>query len=146
MGWLDDLATQVVGLDTAPLIYFIEANPTYLPTVKPFFTALDGGEFTAVTSVITLLEVLVHPLRQQRSNMAQQYQQILLHAKGLTTKDITVNIAKQAAQLRATYNIGTPDAIQIATALQAGANFFLTNDKDLKKVTDLTILVLGDLM
>lgn len=60
MGWIDTLQGTVVGLDSAPLIYFIEEHPTYLPLMDAFFEALDRGEFQVVTSVITLLEVLVH--------------------------------------------------------------------------------------
>lgn len=30
MEWLVQLQGQIVGLDTAPLIYFIEENPNYL--------------------------------------------------------------------------------------------------------------------
>jgi hypothetical protein len=30
MEWIADLLGQVVGLDTAPLIYFIEEHPTYI--------------------------------------------------------------------------------------------------------------------
>ncbi len=64
MEWVRRLKGNVVGLDTAILIYFMEQNPSYLATVRPFFEALDGREFTAVTSMITLLEVLIRPLRE----------------------------------------------------------------------------------
>jgi len=30
MEWITQLQGQVVGLDSAPLIYFIEENPTYM--------------------------------------------------------------------------------------------------------------------
>jgi predicted nucleic acid-binding protein len=30
MGWVDALRGNVIGLDTTPLIYFTEENPTYL--------------------------------------------------------------------------------------------------------------------
>gem|GEM_PF-4978038 len=53
MGWVDELRGTKVGIDTSPLIYFIEQHVTYLPLVRPFFVALDQGEFQAVTSVIT---------------------------------------------------------------------------------------------
>ena len=61
MGWLDALQGQVVGVDTAPLISFIERHPLYRPKVRPFFQTLADGEFQMVTPTITLLEVLVHP-------------------------------------------------------------------------------------
>jgi hypothetical protein len=30
MEWLNELQDKIIGLDTAPLIYFIEENPSYL--------------------------------------------------------------------------------------------------------------------
>jgi hypothetical protein len=62
MEWLAQLQGQVVGLDTAPLIYFIEENPTYLQLTDAFFEAMFRGEFKVVTSVVALTEVLVYPL------------------------------------------------------------------------------------
>jgi hypothetical protein len=70
MEWLDAFRGTVVALDTAPLIYLIEENPIYLPIVRPFFERLDLGEFRVVTSVVTLAEVLVHPMRQGDHELA----------------------------------------------------------------------------
>lgn len=78
MEWLSRLQGQVVGLDTAPLIYFVEENPTYLPVVEPFFSAFDQGNFQIITSTVTLLEVLVQPLRLRNTSLANQYRDILL--------------------------------------------------------------------
>jgi hypothetical protein len=52
MEWLAQLQGQVVGLDSAPLIYFIEENPTYLEMTDAFFEAMVRGEFRVVTSVV----------------------------------------------------------------------------------------------
>jgi predicted nucleic acid-binding protein len=40
----------------------------------------------------------------------------------------------------------TPDALQIAVACQAGCEAFLTNDRALRRVTDINVLVLADLV
>jgi hypothetical protein len=77
MEWLKAFRGHVVGLDTAPLIYFIEENPAYMPLVRPFFEAADRG-FQIVTSILTLTEVLVHPLRRVDPRLADQYRRILL--------------------------------------------------------------------
>jgi predicted nucleic acid-binding protein len=58
---------------------------------------------------------------------------------------VDTTIAERAADLRARWRIRTPDALQIATALDAGCQAFLTNDHALRRVTDLQILVLDDL-
>lgn len=131
MEWLTQLQGQVVGLDSAPLIYFIEQNPLYIDMVRSFFRAADRGEFQIVTSVVTLAEVLVYPLRQGNAELAQQYREILFNEEVLTTVDVSVAIAETAGQLRASYNLRTPDAIQMATAIASSASFFLTNDSRL---------------
>lgn len=63
MEWISKLRGMIVGLDTAPLIYFIERHPVYLSFVRPFFQAMEIGEFEVVTSTLTLTEVLVHPYK-----------------------------------------------------------------------------------
>lgn len=142
MGWLDELQGHHIGLDTAPLIYYIEEHPAYLPFVEPFFNAIDKGELTVVTSTITLLETLVYPLKQGRTDLVNQYEQILLNINGLQIIDLSPPIAKLAAQMRATYNLRTPDAIQLATAVNQGATYFFTNDRSLQKIKELTVFVL----
>jgi predicted nucleic acid-binding protein len=139
--WLSDLRGKTVGLDTAPLIYFIEENPTYLEVAKLFFEAMDRGDFTVVTSTVTLLEVLVHPLRSNNAELAEEYRDILLNSK-LMTVGVSSTIAEQAARLRAAHNIRTPDAIQISAALNAGATHFFTNDIKLPDIADIRILSL----
>lgn len=52
-----------VALDASPIIYFFEDNPRYQPVVDPLFEALDRGEFDAVTSMVSVVEVLTQPLR-----------------------------------------------------------------------------------
>jgi predicted nucleic acid-binding protein len=145
MEWLKALRGTVVGLDTAPLIYFIEENPPYLPLVRPFFEAADRGEFQLLTSMLTLTEVLVHPLRRGDHRLADQYRQILLHARHITTLPISGAIAEQAAELRGKHGLRTPDAIQLATAIDAGAFSFLTNDSRLPSLVNIRMLVLNQL-
>jgi predicted nucleic acid-binding protein len=146
MEWLKRLQGRVIGLDTAPLIYFIERNEAYLTLVRSFFQAIDRGDFRAITSTLTLTEVLVHPLRSNNLELAEQYRDIILDSENLQTIPISVEIAEIAAGLRATSNIRTPDALQIATALQGGASFFLTNDIRLSAVPDLEVIVLDTIL
>ena len=42
MGWLDDLYGKMIGLDTAPIIYFVEES-SYFDIVQSFFEALTKG-------------------------------------------------------------------------------------------------------
>ena len=47
--------------------------------------------------------------------------------------------------MRARYNLRTPDALHVATAVPAGCDAMLTNDAQLKRVQELSILVLDEL-
>jgi predicted nucleic acid-binding protein len=134
MEWLKTLYGTVVGLDTAPLIYFIEKHPKYTPLVHPFFEAVERGDIQVVTSTLTLTEVLVHPLRQGDHKLVGQYSRILLNARNFTTLPVSPSIAAEAARIRAAYGARTPDAIQLATALNGGATAFLTNDVGLGSI------------
>lgn len=145
MGWVDDLAGTVVALDTAPLVYYVEEHPQYLPIVEPLFNALDDGMLRAVASTIALLEVLVVPLRNGDAETAQAYRDILLNSDAMTLMPVSPEVAERAAQLRARYTVRTPDALHLATALHAGATHFITNDTRLPALTNLQVITLDSL-
>jgi predicted nucleic acid-binding protein len=145
MGWVDSLRGNVIGLDTTPLIYFTEENPTYIEVIDPFFKAVGSGELMVITSVVTLLEVLVRPIRDGNLKLAQRYRDFLLNSHSVTTHFLSQEIAEEAARLRAFNNIRTPDSIQMATAIKAGAAFFLTNDIRLPSLPELKVLALDTL-
>jgi len=144
LGLVDEIRGQKICIDTAPVIYFIEENPKYRNVIRPVFVEIDSGNIEAITSTITLLEVLVHPLRVGNETLAGKYRDILLFSEGLTTFEILHEISEIASRLRAKYSIRTPDAIQIAAGIRHGASKFLTNDPNLKKVSDIEVLVLDD--
>ena len=145
MEWIDALRGATVGLDTGPLIYYIEEHPAHLARIRPFFEAAERGEFRVVTSFVTLIEVLVHPLREGRPELAEEYRVILLQSPALTAIPLDEGIAEEAAGLRARHNLRTPDAIQLATAIRSGASWFLTNDAELANVSEISVLVLKQL-
>jgi predicted nucleic acid-binding protein len=56
-----------------------------------------------------------------------------------------VTIAVKAAELRAKYNLRAPDALQLATAIENRANYFLTNDTRLRSVKEIQSVTLAEL-
>ena len=146
MGWVDTLRGSTVGLDTGPLIYYIEEHATFLERVAPFFEAAERGEFRVVTSMVTLTEVLIHPFRESRLELAREYREILLRSASLTTVPLNEVVAEEAAALRARHNLRTPDAIQLATAIHSGSSHFLTSDASLPTIPGLAMLVVKDLV
>jgi predicted nucleic acid-binding protein len=146
MEWIERLKGRIVGLDTAPLIYFIERHPKYLPLVRSFFEAMQKSEVRVVTSTLTLTEVLIHHYRLGDRALAGEYSDILLNAPNLTMLSVSPEIADHAARLHAAHGMKTPDSIQLATALAVNATAFLTNDTAIGTIHGLEILVLDRLL
>lgn len=144
MGLIDELKGQRVCVDTSPIIYFIEKHPKYLDLLHSFFVEVDAGNIEVITFTVTLLEVLVLPIKTNNLALVEKYRDILLFSEGFTTLEIFHEISELSAKLRAKYTIKTPDAIQIATGILYGANQFLTNDPYLRKISDMKVLVLDD--
>ena len=92
-----------------------------------------------MTSTITLLEILVHPHRNQDLNMIRSYYGYLPRAPFLQLVPVTIEIADKAAEFRAKYGFKTPDAIQLGTALVEGATLFLTRDHEFRKQKEIEV-------
>jgi len=135
-----------LGFDTSPLIYFVERHPVYLTLMRYIISQVDEGTLRGYSSVITLTEMLVHPKLLGATTLEQHYRELLRNSRHFELVPIDAMIAEQAAELRARYNLRTPDALHIAAALSADCQAFLTNDKKLKSVTDIEIWVLDDLL
>ena len=139
------LGVTKIGFDTSPFIYFVERHPSYLDLVREVLHLVDAGALTAYSSVITLTEVLTQPIRAGNQPLAEEYRKRLINSRNLILKPISPMTAELAAELRAHYRLRTPDALQVATALEAGCEAFLCNDMDLRRITELRVLVLDDL-
>ena len=144
MGLIEAIGEGPIGLDTAILIYLIEEHERYLPAVEPVFAAIDAGDLEAVTSGLTLLEVLVVPYRAGNARLAERYENLLTRSRGVRMLDIDCDVLRAAAQLRAAAGVKTPDAIQVAAALVAECPVFLTNDRALPAIPGLKVLQLSD--
>lgn len=134
-----------IYIEAAPLIYYVEENTTYVERMDAIIAAIENQTAEAISSVITLTEVITHPLRLGKSQLVREYRDILLHEKYFRLMPVSVEIAEHAANLRARYNLRTPDALHVATALVTNCDAFLTNDLGIKRITELTVLLLDDL-
>lgn len=137
--------TQRLYIETAPLIYYVEVNPNYAARMDAVIAAVEDGSIEAYSSVLTLTEVLVHPLKEANNALAQQYRDTLMHNQDLRLVPITAGIAESAADLRARYNLRTPDALHVAAAIDNGCDAFLTNDIGIRRVTEINVVVLDEL-
>lgn len=134
-----------VGLDTSVWIYQFEANRRYLPLTTHILTGIRLGRQTGVISIIALMELTVMPYKLGQPGVASQYEALLLNFPNLEVWDVSQEIARYAARFRGSLGVRALDALQVATALAAGATAFVTNDYGLVRLSKmLDIIVLDD--
>lgn len=143
---IEAIGAGPVALDTCVFIYFAEDHPRFARPLADLFSRVDAEELPAVTSAVTLLEVLAAPLRDGNEVLADEYESLLTRGRGLFMRSLDSSLLKAAARLRAATGVRTPDALQLAAGLAEGCSSFLTNDRRLPEVAGLRVLQLRDLV
>ncbi len=144
MGQLALPASGKVYLDANCIIYTVEVVEPYKTVLQAVWEAARLGTLTIVTSELTLLEVLVKPLKIADKSMEDDFRALLLGASDVTMIAVTQAILERAALLRATVGLKTPDAIHAATALLSECALFVTNDPPFRRVSGLPVCLLGE--
>ena len=132
-----------VYLDACCFIYLVEGTPSWKSTVERRLRAVAAQDETRfVTSDLTRIECRTKPLREQQSEVLQQYDR-LLSSSELRVLPISRGVVDRATELRARYvALKTPDAIHLAAAVVAGADLFVTGDAALRGCSEVTVEVL----
>jgi len=125
-------------------IYHIEESGSFAEPAGVALDELAGGNFVGVTSVLTLMEIAVKPLQLGRPDVAEEYEVLLANYPNLAVAAIDRPTALRAAGLRARHRLRPADALQVAACLEQRATAFLTNDRDLRRVTEIEVLLLAD--
>lgn len=126
-----DIASIMGGriyLDTNVLIYFVEGNEAYADVLRDVFRAIEGGSVVAVTSELTLAEVLVKPMAEGKAAIASIYRALLSGDAAIGMLAVDRSVLISAAEIRAKYGGRLFDAIHVASAVKAGCDVFLTQD------------------
>ena len=134
---------RIIALDTNCFIYYFEEK-RYLKALEYLFSGIENGSFQALTSVLTITEILVKPQSLGLQNVVDEYIALLGTYPNLKIIPLTLDIAVGAAEIRSTYKLRTPDAIHLATAWENQATLFLTNDLDFPpEIGDIRIIHLN---
>jgi len=145
MGSLTVPPSGLVYLDTNPVIYSVEKNPAYWPLLEPLWQAAKAGTVEIVSSDLTLMETLVGPVKSGDGALAHAYEQLFQQAQ-TRLLPITHAVLREAARLRATTRLKTPDALHLATAQLAGCALFVTNDGGFRGAATVPVVILDDLL
>ncbi|MCL2641088.1 MAG: PIN domain-containing protein [Phycisphaerales bacterium] len=145
MGKLNNLLGQKIYLDTNIFIYALEQHPEYADVVDRLFAHFDAAEAVAFTSELALAECLVKPCADGNGDFQMRYQAAITTRPGLIVYSVSRSIIIRAAHIRAAHKIRLPDALHLATALDAACDAFLTNDQLVKPIPGIAVVQLADL-
>ena len=123
-----------IYLDSCVYIYFFEGHPQYGPPSKDILKKAEKGEIQIVASPLIVQEIM-SGLYRQKDVPVEETWGTLMEWWNIRWTDLSVEIADEAAQLSAFFNLRAPDAIHLATALAEDCSSFITNDKELLRVS-----------
>ena len=127
-----------VYLDTAPVIYLVEAVPNYAEMVDRRVSAADVIQ---VASDLTRMECRMKPLREGNTALLQDYDDYFAEVVAEVVV-LSRAVLDRATDIRARYGFKTPDAIHLAAAIVSGCDVFLTNDHRLDCFPDIPMDVI----
>lgn len=128
-----------IAFDTSFLIPLLEDEKEKENKITRLLRLLERKPLILITSTVTLLEVLVRPYQQRDMETVNRYYGYFNRTDLVTLFPVTNQIADRAAEIRALYGYKTPDAIQLATALETKCSLFLTQDHAFKKQKEIEI-------
>ena len=112
-------------LDANVFIALIEGDVARQRRMRGLFAMLERGEILASTSALTLAEVLAQPLARGNAALAAAYEARLRMVASLPVDSV---VLRAAARICGEAQMDLPDAIHVASAMQAGSDVFVTGD------------------
>lgn len=116
-----------VYLDTNIFIFALEAEPQFGPACSKLLRAVDSGDIRAVTSELTLAEVLVKPLQIGNAELARRFSTTIAESQ-MTLRPVSRAILYRSAEIRALHGGRLADAIHLATAVETGCRLIVSED------------------
>ena len=141
---LDQLKNHSVFVDSCCFIYLFEESNAYADVLEKLFSP-DFSESIIVSSVISVSEVITKPIREKRDDVAEKYLR-LFEQLPIKIEVVDKSVAIRGATIRAKSGFGLLDSYQIAMAESGECDYFLTNDKQLKKYKNMGVVLIADLV
>lgn len=115
-------------LDTTALAAFLDdTEPTHRIASHVLDEFVASGRNPAVVSMISVMEILVRPLRLAPSGH-HTVLAFLRHHPNLAAIPLDLQMAQEAASLRATHRLSPPDALVVGTGVATQVAHLVTND------------------
>ena len=128
-----------IAIDTMVLIYLFEWHPKYADKVESLLESVDKVTFSA----LGVGELLAGVEKSRKGDAKLNFLAFVQGSEKLTVRGFGMQEALTFAELRAKYpKLKSPDMIHLACAIRSGAESFVTNDKALKIVEEISVVLL----
>ena len=115
------LITNLVYLDSCLVIYLVEENQAFAPSLEASISSLSNVNL--VVSDLTVMECLVMPIRNNNQLLIDKFTGWFEQTEVVS---LNSKIFNDAAKLRANFSsLKTPDELHLATAIHHNCDEFL---------------------
>lgn len=136
---------KTVSFDTMLLIYFSDKNSHYFDLVYHLMMQAEIGKIECFVSIMVYLETLTSFYKTGDLTGIKTLQKIFILYSNIHFDEVDKKVTDKSAELRAKYNLKSPDAIILATAILNKARLFITNDIKIKqKFKEIEVICLKD--
>ncbi len=133
-------------IDSMVLIYLFEDAPKYAALCDRILKEVTEWRYRGVITPVTVAELLVKPLENDRKDIADTYRRGIRSLPNIELASMTFETGCLAGALRAKYHLPLPDMIQTAFALQSFKPAMITNDKALRRVQEMQVFLLDEML
>ena len=131
----------MIYLDANVVIRLVEGDTATRKPLEARLASSLGMPSSLVTSRLTRLECRSKPLQAGDVGTLTRFD-VFFAGVELRLEEVSEAVVEGATELRAKYNLETPDAIHLATAIAVGATVFLTGDRALARCAEVPVEVL----
>jgi uncharacterized protein len=132
----------LIFLDSNVVIYLIEQPPNWGQRAAAQIQMFLANKDRLVVSDLTRLECRVRPISVGDAALLAQFDAFFASAD-VQVAALTPQVCDRATLIRAKHRYRTPDALNLAAALEFGCGLFVTNDGRLTGFPDVSVQILA---
>ncbi len=135
------MGRAVIYLDANVIIRLVEGVAEVRAPLLARLSACLGVERSLATSRLSRLECRSKPLRDAATAVVEKYD-VFFAGRELVVIELSSEVVERATELRAQFNLKTPDALHYASAVMSGAKTFLTGDESFARCNTIPVEIL----
>jgi predicted nucleic acid-binding protein len=134
--------SSLVYVDSNPFIYMVEGEPKIARPLKLLFDELHRYPGTAITSELTLAEVLAPDSfgTPRTPDTKRMYLDLVIWSHSVALRPVSREVLLETTKVRSVSKLKLPDAIHLCTAILNDCDFFLSRDRRIKPPEGMTLI------